>query len=47
MTFHRAIDITNSFKEFEKIIELGFERILTSGFKDKAISGIENIKKMV
>ncbi|WP_143884557.1 copper homeostasis protein CutC [Chryseobacterium binzhouense] len=46
--FHRAIDRTrNIFESTEKIIELGFKEILTSGGKNSALEGIENLKKMV
>ncbi len=48
VTFHRAIDMTPDYlKALEDIIETGFDRILTSGQKNKAIDGIENIKKLV
>jgi len=46
--FHRAIDRTkNIFESAEKIIELGFKEILTSGGKNSAIEGKENLKKLV
>ncbi|WP_312343800.1 copper homeostasis protein CutC [Chryseobacterium binzhouense] len=46
--FHRAIDRTrNIFESTEKIIELGFKEILTSGGKNSALEGKENLKKMV
>jgi len=45
-TFHRAFDIvTNTLKELEKLIELGVDRVLTSGQKNKAIDGLELLKK--
>ena len=41
-TFHRAIDMTqDKEKSVEAIIDLGFERILTSGGKAKAIDGLD------
>ncbi|KAJ6632870.1 Copper homeostasis protein cutC like [Pseudolycoriella hygida] len=49
LTFHRAIDITNPNlleENVEKIVSLGFSRILTSGLKTTAEEGIENISKM-
>jgi copper homeostasis protein len=46
--FHRAIDRTpDIFEATEKIIELGFKEILTSGGKNSAVEGKENLKKMV
>lgn len=46
--FHRAIDRTkNIFESTEKIIELGFKEILTSGGKNSALEGKENLKKLV
>jgi copper homeostasis protein len=46
--FHRAIDRTkNIFESTEKIIELGFEEILTSGGENSALDGKENLKKIV
>ncbi|SDM27445.1 copper homeostasis protein CutC [Chryseobacterium taihuense] len=46
--FHRAIDRTkNIFESAEKIIELGFKEILTSGGKNSAIEGKESLKKLV
>jgi copper homeostasis protein len=39
-TFHRAFDrVKNAFKALEDIINLGFERILTSGLRPKAMEG--------
>jgi copper homeostasis protein len=46
-TFHRAFDIvTHPLKELEKLIELGVDRVLTSGQKNKAIDGLELMKKL-
>ncbi len=43
-TFHRAFDMTSDLeKSINTIIELGFERVLTSGGKEKAIDGVWNI----
>ena len=46
-TFHRAFDIVSEpIKEIENLIELGVDRILTSGQKEKAIDGIDLINKL-
>lgn len=46
--FHRAIDRTpDVFRATEKLISLGFKEILTSGGKDSAMAGKENLKKMI
>ena len=46
--FHRAFDRTpNIFKSAEKLIELGFREILTSGGKSNALEGKENLKKLI
>jgi copper homeostasis protein len=48
VTFHRAIDMTPDYLEaLEIIIKTGCHRILTSGQKNTALEGIENIKKLV
>ena len=48
VTFHRAIDMTPDYsKALEDIIESGCNRILTSGQKNTAIEGIENIENLV
>lgn len=45
--FHRAFDCTvDAYKSIELLIELGVDRILTSGQKDKAMEGIELIKDL-
>ncbi len=47
-TFHRAFDrVADPFEALEDIIELGFERILTSGLKPKAIDGIETLAALI
>jgi copper homeostasis protein len=48
VTFHRAFDRTNdAFKALEDIIEIGCERILTSGQKPTAMEGIDLIEALV
>ncbi|KAL9896592.1 copper homeostasis protein cutC homolog isoform 1-T1 [Glossina fuscipes fuscipes] len=50
VTFHRAFDITDMTRMQEtvrQIIELGFKRILTSGFKPSAHEGIEYIAQLI
>ena len=48
VTFHRAFDRTvDPFKAMEEIIELGCERILTSGLKPTALEGIEIITALI
>ena len=40
-TFHRAFDIVkNPLDEIEKLIEIGVDRVLTSGQKNKALEGL-------
>lgn len=46
--FHRAIDRTkNIFESTEKLIDLGFKEILTSGGENSAVEGKENLAKLV
>ena len=48
VTFHRAFDWTaNPFEALEDIIELGFERVLSSGQQPKAIEGISLLADLV
>ncbi|MDQ6901495.1 MAG: copper homeostasis protein CutC [Bacteroidota bacterium] len=48
VTFHRAFDrAKDPFQALEDIIEIGCERILTSGQKPKAMEGIELISQLV
>ncbi len=47
-TFHRAIDLcVDPIEALEHIINLGFDRILTSGSKRTALEGIEIIEELV
>lgn len=44
-TFHRAIEFTKDYQQAIKtIIDLGFDRILTSGQKETAVKGIDTIQ---
>lgn len=48
VTFHRAFDRTlNAFTALEDVIEIGCERILTSGLKRNAIEGLDMIAELV
>jgi copper homeostasis protein len=48
LTCHRAIDVSRDpLQVMEELITLGFNRILTSGGKNKALDGIENLAEMV
>lgn len=48
VTFHRAIDVVEDmFAVVDATIELGIDRILTSGGKVTAYDGIEQLKKLV
>lgn len=47
VTFHRAFDFLTDYKSgIEKLIEIGFDRVLTSGTKPTAIEGIEVITSL-
>lgn len=47
VVFHRAFDCVNDpFKAIETLIELGVDRILTSGLQPKAMQGIDLIKEL-
>ena len=46
-TFHRAFDIvSNPLMEIEKLIEIGVNRVLTSGQKEKAVDGLVLLKQL-
>jgi len=46
--FHRAFDrVADPFEALDEIIELGFERILTSGLKSKAEDGKQTILELI
>ncbi|XP_005185726.1 copper homeostasis protein cutC homolog [Musca domestica] len=50
MTFHRAFDVTDPAKMHETtkaIIELGFQRILSSGFRQNALDGVDNLAQLI
>lgn len=48
VTCHRAFDMTRDpFEALEDCIEVGFDRILTSGGKAKAIEGVDTIAELV
>jgi copper homeostasis protein len=48
ITFHRAIDQSSHWQQaLENVIELGCERILTSGLASNVKQGIEVLKEMV
>ncbi|MBK2028702.1 copper homeostasis protein CutC [Francisella noatunensis] len=47
LTFHRAIDLTTDiYTATQEVIELDFDRILTSGAKPNVIQGLEIIKTL-
>lgn len=48
LTCHRAIDVSRDpIQVMEELIAIGFDRILTSGGKNKALDGIENLAELV
>lgn len=47
-TFHRAFDrVKDPFESLEDVIELGFERILTSGLQPKATDGVQLLSQLI
>lgn len=47
IVFHRAFDcVSNPYKAIEALIELGVDRILTSGLQDKAVQGKALLKEL-
>ncbi len=48
VTFHRAFDrVVNMDQALEDVIEIGCERILTSGLYPTASEGVNNLKKLI
>lgn len=48
LTFHKAFDLTSDLSQsLEKLIELGCERVLTSGGKNTALEGAPILKQLV
>ncbi len=48
LTCHRAIDVSRDpIQVVEELIGIGFNRILSSGGKNKALDGIENLAELV
>lgn len=50
VTFHRAFDMTNKeqmHKNCDLIEQLGFKRILSSGFEQTAEKGLDNLKELI
>lgn len=46
-TFHRAIDACNDpLETLATLVDLGFDKVLTSGCKPKAVDGIDMIRQM-
>ncbi len=46
-TFHRAFDcVKNSFEALEQLIDLGVDRVLTSGLETSAKKGLNNLKQL-
>jgi len=46
ITFHRAFDLVDDYeKALQDLIDMGFDRVLTSGGAESAIKGLENLKK--
>lgn len=46
-TFHRAIDACNNpLEALATLVDLGFDKVLTSGCKPKAVDGIDMIRQM-
>ena len=48
LVYHRAIDIAPEWRTaFQQLIDLGFQRVLTSGQKSSALAGADTIAEMV
>lgn len=47
VTFHRAFDVVKEpLRELEKLLQLGFDRVLTSGQQENALKGAELIRQL-
>lgn len=47
LTFHRAIDLVNDIHaSTQEVIELGFDRVLTSGAGTNVLAGLETLKSL-
>ncbi len=48
LVFHRAFDLTHDWRQaLDDLVQLGFDRIMTSGRRSSALQGVELIAKMV
>ncbi|HZN58837.1 MAG TPA: copper homeostasis protein CutC [Planctomycetota bacterium] len=48
VTFHRAFDMTrDAFEALEALVDLGVERVLTSGQEKTALEGLDRIRELV
>ena len=48
VTFHRAFDfVSEPFHVLEQLVEMGFDRLLTSGQQPKAIDGVDMLDQLV
>lgn len=48
VTFHKAFDMTrNPFQALDTLIELGADRVLTSGQEESVLEGIETVRALV
>ena len=47
VTFHRAFDqTTEPMKAMERLVQMGFDRLLTSGLQNKAIEGLDLLRNI-
>ncbi|MDO5754992.1 MAG: copper homeostasis protein CutC [Tissierellia bacterium] len=44
--FHRAFDNCQSIDEIKLLVDIGVDRLLTSGRKNKAMEGLDNLKRL-
>ena len=48
VTFHKAFDQVNCFRDaLDQLVELGVDRVLTSGGRPTALEGVENLAELV